>query len=129
MKICPYSFAQVLTLQITYDNKNMVCIYMGFESDSNLFLMILRIKTTPLPLLNLVTNCKDFASLARPSTSRVMLLGQKQATTYMKQTAGKDSCGRRCQAGITQELCTRAKAAPIPCAPATSTARDGSTTQ
>lgn len=76
MKICPYSFAQVLTLQRTYDNKNMVCIYMGFESDSNLFLMILRIKTTPLPLLNLVTNCKDFASLARPSTSRVMLLGK-----------------------------------------------------
>lgn len=46
-----------------HDNEDMVCVYVWFESDSNLFLMILRIKITHLLLLNLVTNCKDFATL------------------------------------------------------------------
>lgn len=65
------------------------------KSDSNLFLMILRIKITPLPMLSLVTNCKDFASLVRPSTLRVMFLEQRQPTTYMGQRVGKDSRGHR----------------------------------
>lgn len=75
--------------------------------------MILRIKITPLPLLNLVTNCKDFATLVMPPTARVMFLEQRQPTTYTGQVVGKDSCGHRYQAGITQELCIRAKAVPV----------------
>lgn len=74
------------------------------KSDSDLFLIILRIKITLLSMLNLVTNCKDFASLVRASTLRVMLLEQRQPATYMGQVVGKDSCRHRYQAGITQEL-------------------------
>lgn len=90
--------------------------------------MILRIKITPQPLLNLVTKCKDFSSLVRPSTSRIFFLGQRQPTTYMGQMVGKDFCGHKYEAGITQELCIKAKAVPIPCALATSTVRNRSTT-
>lgn len=69
---------------------------------------------TPLPLLNLVTSCKHFASLARPPTSRVTSLVQRQRFFYIGLAVGKKSCGIIQQAGIAQELWIRTKRFTFP---------------